>query len=422
MKTNLGQCCLTIWAQWGDEGKWKLIDILAEEFDIIARAAGGANAGHTICINDDIFVFHLMPSGVLNGKTCIIGNGCVVHLPALLEEMNYLEEKNIKIDLLISNKAHILFDFHKSIDGILEDRRGKSKIWSTKRWIGPCYTTKTIRSGLRIWDLIYDFDFFKEQLTKLVKDVNAEYGLSIDIEAELILYTSIKSKFEKMVINTSKFLEDALKDWKKVLIEWAQWAMLDLDHGTYPYVTSSNTCSWGSCAGLWIPPNKIDSVIGITKAYTTRVGAWPFPTEMIGADWEMLRQLWHEFWATTWRPRRCGWLDSVQMKSAQRVNWFTSINLTKLDVLSGMKELKIAIKYILNGEELFDIPFTKSGQENLEIEYMTLKGWNEDITNCETYDELPKNAKIYIKTIEDLIKIPVNFIWVWPKRTQLFIK
>ncbi len=424
MIKKLGDFCVTIGAQWGDEGKGKLVDILAKEYDIVARAAGGANAGHTIEVEDEKFIFHLVPSGVIQGKTCIIGNGCVIHLPTLLDEIKTLNERDITVKgkLFISERAHILFDFHKQLDQMQEESKGDNKIGSTKRGIGPAYTSKISRSGLRMGTLIYDFNFFERKLRELANELNAAYDLNIDTEAELILYATLRETFKDLVIDTSKFLYDEMRKGKTVIAEGAQGAMLDIDHGTYPYVTSSNTCIGGTCAGLGIAPTKITSVLGIVKAYTTRVGGGIFPTELLNEDGDRLREVGHEFGATTGRPRRCGWLDIVQLKAANRVNGITHINLTKLDVLSGMKELKVAVKYSLNGKEIFDIPLSENDQEKLDIEYGTFDGWDEDITSCEKYEDLPKNAKKYIEAIEKMLEVKVNFIGVGPKRSQIIEK
>ena len=424
MHKKLGNTCVIIGSQWGDEGKGKLVDIIAEDYDIIARAAGGANAGHTIEIGDKKYVLHLMPSGILQEKTCIIGNGCVISLPQLLEEITSLESQGIDVRdrLFISDRAQLLFDFHKEIDAIQEERKGDKKIGSTKRGIGPCYTTKIGRSGLRIGELINDFDAFAERFKTLVQELESLYKINIDTEAELIAYKSFSEVFTDNVIDTVKLIHDAREEGANILVEGAQGAMLDVDHGTYPFVTSSNTCVAGSCAGLGIAPTSITSVLAITKAYTTRVGAGPFPTELHGKDGEMLRQLGHEFGATTGRPRRCGWLDIVQLKSAMRVNGFTHINLTKLDVLSGMPEIKLATKYTLYGEEIHTIPLSDKECEELEIEYETFPGWTEDISGITDFSKLPKNAQKYVEAIEKSVNCPISFIGTGAKRNELIVR
>ena len=424
---TLGNFCVTIGAQWGDEGKGKLVDILAADFDIIARAAGGANAGHTIEFDGKKFVLHLIPSGILQGKTSIIGNGCVVHIESLIEEIEGLEKagvEDVKDLLLISDRAQIIFDFHKELDLKLEERKGKNKIGSTGRGIGPCYTHKAGRLGIRMGDLIDNFDFFKERLEQIAKDVELSYGVKVDIESELKKYEAFAKYFEGMVIDTSKFLFDAHKEGASILAEGAQGAMLDVDHGTFPFVTSSNTSSGGSCAGLGMAPNAVSSVLAIVKAYTTRVGAGRFPTELFDedGDGEHLGRIGHEFGATTGRKRRCGWLDAVQLAAASRVSGFTHINLTKLDVLSGMKEIKIATKYMLRGEEIYNIPLTEQDQADMEVVYESFPGWDEDISKCKSFEELPENAQKYIKIIEDMTGCPVTYIGVGPDRDELITK
>lgn len=421
---KLGNFCVTVGAQWGDEGKGKLVDILADEYDVVARAAGGANAGHTIEVGDKKYILHLIPSGVLQGKTSLIGNGCVVSIPTLIEEMEGLKDAgiNLKDILFISDRAHLLFDFHKIIDAKQEERKGDKKIGSTKRGIGPCYTTKVARMGIRMGDLIDNFDYFEERYRALAHDLELSYDIKIDMEAELIAYRAFRDEIADMVIDTSKFLYDAMEEGASVLAEAAQGAMLDVDHGTYPYVTSSNTSTGGSCAGIGVAPNKVTSVLAIVKAYTTRVGEGPFPTEMLGMDGELLRQAGHEFGATTGRPRRCGWLDIVQLKAAHRVNGFTHINITKLDVLSGQKELKIAVKYKVNGEEVFNVPMNPTDWNSLEVEYETFPGWSEDISKCRTFESLPKNAQNYIHAIEKMLKVPVSFIGVGAKRDEIIVR
>ena len=424
MIKSLGNCAVVVGAQLGDEGKGKIVDILSKEYDVVARAAGGTNAGHTIEIENKQFILHLIPSGILQGKTCLIGNGCVVHLPSLLEEMKMLEEKGINLEqkIFISEKAHILFDFHKQLDGLFEDRKGKKKIGTTKQGISPAYTSKVARNGIRIGVLTNDFDTFEKQLRILVQETEDLYQIKLDVEAKLILYASLRDVFKNKVIDTAKYVSEIMNNNKKVLIEGAQGTMLDIDHGTYPYVTSSNTCVGGSCTGIGIPPKKLDSVVAIVKAYTTRVGEGPFPTELQGKDGEMLRQIGHEYGATTGRQRRCGWLDMVQLKFAHRINGFTHINLTKLDVLSGFKEIKIGVKYFLNNKEVFDIPINEKDQKKLKIEYITLSGWQENISDCKKYEDLPTKAQKYIETIEKMLEIKINFIGVGPKRDQLIIR
>ena len=424
MKKKLGNNCIVLGAQWGDEGKGKIVDILAQDYDVVARAAGGANAGHTIKVNGVKYVFHLIPSGIFHDTKCIIGNGCVVHIPTLLDEIECLVKLDIDVKekLRISDRAHITFDFHKYIDIQEEKRKGDKKIGSTKKGIAPTYASKIKRLGLRIGDLVYDFDSFELKFRELVKHVCACYSCKIDVEAELIIYKSIQTQIEDLTIDTSKFIYEEMKKKKSVILEGAQGAMLDIDHGTYPFVTSSSTVSGGALTGLGISPTRIDSVLGIVKAYTTRVGEGPFPTELHGVTGEMIRQNGHEFGATTGRMRRCGWLDIVQLKAAQRVNGFHYVNLTKLDVLSGLKEIKVAVKYSIGKKEVFDIPMLEKEIEKLEIEYKVFPGWNKDISDCQKFSDLPKNAQSYILAIEEMLDIKICYIGVGPERDEMIIR
>ncbi|MBT4936775.1 adenylosuccinate synthase [Candidatus Peregrinibacteria bacterium] len=424
MKNTLGNFCISIGAQWGDEGKGKLVDILAKDYDVIVRAAGGANAGHTIEVEDKKYILHLIPSGILQGKTCIIGNGCVLHLPQILKEISELKEAEISVKdkLFISDRAHILFDFHKIIDATLEERKGEKKIGSTKRGIGPAYTSKIARFGVRMGDLVYNFDYFEERFRALVTDLEMSYKIHIDTEAELIAYRVFQEQFKEMVICSDKYVHDKLEAGQTILAEGAQGAMLDIDHGTYPFVTSSNTSIGGTCAGIGISPTKASSVLAIVKAYTTRVGAGPFPTELDDKNGETLAKNGHEFGATTGRSRRCGWLDMVQLKAASRVNGFTHINLTKLDVLSGMKEVQICTKYTLNGKEVYNIPLNNKDCEDLQCDYQSFPGWEEDISQCKNFADLPKNAQEYVQFIEKEINCPASFIGVGPKRDQIIVQ
>lgn len=424
MKNILGNFCITIGAQWGDEGKGKLVDILAKDYDLIVRAAGGANAGHTIEVEDKKYVLHLIPSGILQGKTCVIGNGCVLHLPQILKEISELKAAGIetKGKLFISDRAHILFDFHKIIDATLEERKGDKKIGSTKRGIGPAYTSKIARFGVRMGDLVYNFDFFEERFRALVADIEMSYKVHIDAEAELIAYRVFQEQFKDMLVSCDELSHKSLEEGKTILAEGAQGAMLDIDHGTYPFVTSSNTSTGGTCAGAGLAPTKISSVLAIVKAYTTRVGAGPFPTELEDENGETLAKNGHEFGATTGRARRCGWLDMVQLKAASRVSGFTHINFTKLDVLSGMKEIQVCTKYILNGKEIHNIPLNAKDCEDLKCEYQSFPGWEENISECKNFSDLPKNAQDYVRFVEKELGCPASFIGVGPKRDQIVVQ
>lgn len=425
LTSKLGQVIYIAGSQWGDEGKGKLVDIMSQKYDIIARAAGGANAGHTICINkggkSEKFVFHLLPSGVLHkGKMCIIGNGCVVHIPTMLDEIHELKEKGIDVmhRLLISDRAHIIFDYHKEIDEIQEDRKGEKKVGTTKRGIGPAYTDKISRKGIRMADLL-NFDSFAEKFRANAEEKMKLFGLKIDIEEQINFYKDAAELIQPLIVNTIKYLEDAYKEGKTILVEGAQGSHLDIDFGTYPYVTSSNTTSGGACTGLGISPSKLKSVVGIAKAYTTRVGAGPFPTELGDVEGGMLRDQGAEFGATTGRPRRCGWFDAVVVRNAITVSGINSINVTKLDVLTGFQSIKIGVGYSLDGEKISFVPALLQDFERVEVEYIDMPGWTEDISEAKNFEDLPKNAQDYILKLEEILEVPVNFIGVGVHRSEM---
>ena len=425
---KLGQVVYIAGTQWGDEGKGKLVDILSDKYDIIARSAGGANAGHTICVKDGKeskkYIFHLLPSGILReGKICIIGNGTVIHIPTLLEEIQNLKVQGINVrgKLFISDRAHIIFNYHKIIDGLMEDRKGESKVGTTKRGIGPAYTDKVSRRGIRMCDL-FDMDSFAGKLRENAKMFMKEYGFEFDIEQEINIHRDAMEVIEPMIINTAEYLDNAYKKRKSILAEGAQGTHLDLDFGTYPYVTSSSTVSGGACTGLGIAPSRIKSVVGIVKAYTTRVGAGPFPTELANFEGDMLRSQGNEYGSTTGRPRRCGWFDTVVVKNSIILNGINSINLTKLDVLTGFKNIKIGIGYKLNGAAISFIPSCLEDFADVEVEYEELPGWNENIASAKKFRDLPKNAQKYVKRLEEILETPINFIGVGADRNEMIYK
>jgi len=425
---KLGQVIYIAGTQWGDEGKGKLVDILSAHYDIIARCAGGANAGHTIVVNEGgqskKFIFHLMPSGVLHdGKICVIGNGTVLHVPTLLEEIEELKKEGISVrdKLKISDRAHLLLEYHKIIDGIQEDRKGDKKVGTTKRGIGPAYTDKVARIGIRVADLL-DFDGFAEKLRQNAERHMKAYGFDFDIEQEINYYKDAVEIIQEYIVNTTEFAHNSYKEGKTILVEGAQGTQLDIDHGTYPYVTSSNTTSGGVCTGVGIPPNKISNIIGIMKAYTTRVGAGPFPTELSGMEGDMLRDQGAEYGSTTGRPRRCGWLDIIVVKNAIAINGITSINMTKLDVLTKVDPIKIGVGYKLNGEPIEYIPTSLKDFDNVEVEYLEMEGWEEDISKAKKFSDLPKNCQNYVKKVEELLETPINFIGVGVHRDEMIYR
>jgi len=421
-QTKLGKCPIIIGAQWGDEGKGKLIDILAQQYDFVARYAGGANAGHTIEAQGKKFVFHILPSGLLHKNTiCLIGNGCVVHLPTLIEEMKMLEKEGVNLTgrLFISPRAHLLFDYHKKRDEVEEEGR-KKKVGTTKRGIGPAYMDKVSRTGIRAGDL-RNFSAFAQKLREQLVKWKKEFP-EIKIDEELNQYKDYFDLIEPIIEDTGQMIRESLKKDKLVLIEGAQGVMLDIDHGTYPFVTSSNTTAGGACTGLGIPPSSITSVVGVVKAYVTRVGSGPFPTELDNELGERIRKVGAEYGATTGRPRRCGWFDVPVAKYAMELNGIKYFNLTKLDVLSGLNEVKIGVRYLVDGLEPSAFPFSIEFLDKVKVEYITLPGWKKSLAKCKKFTDLPLEAQKYVKTIEKLTGVKVAFIGVGPKREEMIVR
>lgn len=414
-------------SQWGDEGKGKLVDLLSADFDLVARCQGGANAGHTIVVEGHKIALHLIPSGILNEKaTCILGNGMVIHLPTFFKELENLESHGIsyKNRLFVSDRAHLVFDLHQIIDGLKEQELSAAKgaIGTTRKGIGPCYSSKASRSGLRVSDLEY-FDSFKESFLRLVNNKHKRFGtFEYDVEAEIERYRQYRDKLRPFIIDSVFTINNAYDEGKRILIEGAQSTMLDLDFGTYPYVTSSSSSSGGASTGLGLAPNKIKSVIGVVKAYTTRVGAGPFPTELHGDKAEELRKEGGEYGTTTGRPRRIGWLDVVVLRYTHMINNFTWLNLTKLDVLSKQQELKIGVAYLYQGKRIPSFPSNLNMLAECTVEYETFPGWNCDISHCRTFEELPKQAQSYVTRVEELIGAKVRWIGVGADRKAMIQK
>ena len=388
-----------------------------------ARVAGGSNAGHTIVVDGKKYKFHLLPSGVLNkDATCIIGNGVVIHLPSFLNELDGLAESgvNYKGRVLISDRAHLVFDFHQAVDGMNESKLGRNKIGTTKKGIGPAYASKISRSGIRVGDL-QNFGFFEQRFRTLAKQaMDAFPGLEIDVEEQLSYYKSISERVNEMTVDTIKYTNESYHAGKKILVEGANATMLDIDFGTYPYVTSSNPSVGSVLTGLGVSPTKVRGIYGTVKAYCTRVGEGPFPTELDPTNPDSigyhLGSVGAEYGTTTGRQRRCGWLDIPQMQYSVLINGFTSINLTKLDVLTGLNEVKIAIAYKHNGKYLDGMPACLKTLSECEVEYETLPGWTEDISKCKEFEELPVNAQRYVLRVQDLLGVPVRWIGVGPNR------
>lgn len=427
---SLSQVSGVLGCQWGDEGKGKLVDILAQHFDIVARCQGGANAGHTIYNSEGKkFALHLVPSGILNEETlCVIGNGVVVHLPGLFKEIDGLESSGIscKGRILVSDRAHLLFDFHQAVDGLREAELANFFIGTTKRGIGPCYSSKVIRNGIRVSDLRH-MDIFPQKLDTLLSDVASRFkGFKYNpdmLRDQVEQYKRFAERLEPFIADTVHVMNESISQKKKILVEGGQATMLDIDFGTYPYVTSSSPSAGGICTGLGIAPRALGDLIGVVKAYTTRVGSGPFPTEIIGKGGDLLRVAGMEFGTTTGRPRRCGWLDVVALKYCCQINGFSSLNLTKLDVLSDLPEIKLGVSYkLIDGKPIHSFPADLQVLEQLQVVYEVLPGWKCDISSIRDYKDLPAAAQRYVERIEELMGIPIHYIGVGPGRDALIFK
>lgn len=415
-------------AQWGDEGKGKVVDVLTEKADVVARYQGGNNAGHTVVIKNEKYILHLIPSGILHkGKKCLIGNGVVIDPAALIAEMDGLREKGIKVErnLVISKNAHLIMPYHTALEREHENRKGNQKIGTTGRGIGPSYTDKIARHGIRVMDLMTPA-LFKEKLTANLAGVNfllENMFKAAPLTAEEIYrqYMGYAERFAGMVADTDILVNDAIEAGKNVLFEGAQGTLLDIDHGTYPFVTSSSTIAGGACTGLGVGPTRIDRVLGIVKAYTTRVGSGPFPTELNDELGEHIRQKGGEFGATTGRARRCGWLDMLVLKHAKRINGLTGIALTKLDILDGFETIKICVGYKHEGKVYEEFPKEAEVLYRCEPVYEEVSGWKESTLGIRAFDKLPANAKKYIKTIEKMLKVKVQIISTGQKRNEIIV-
>ena len=416
-------------SQWGDEGKGKVIDFLATQADVVVRGQGGNNAGHTLVVDGKKFALRLIPSGILNPNTInVIGNGIVFDPKGFFEEIDMLESNGISTkNIKISDRAHIVFPYHKELDGLAEEARGDNKIGTTKKGIGPCYMDKTERSGIRVCDLM-DKEVFAKKLklqieakNKIVTGVYEKEAMFDfdEIYNEFIVYAE---KMRPYVDDTTVIVYDAIKSNKKVLFEGAQGTLLDLDLGTYPFVTSSHPTSGGFAVGAGVGPNMIKDVVGIVKAYTTRVGEGPFVTELFDETGDRIRTQGHEFGTVTGRARRCGWFDAVIVKYAARVNGLTSISFMLLDVLTGFDKIKICTAYKMGDKIINNFPASLEELAKCEPVYEELDGWNEDITKVEKFEDLPENAKKYIARIEELIGVNIDLVSVGPNRTQTIIR
>jgi len=427
------QAVVVLGAQWGDEGKGKLIDLLADQFDIVCRCQGGNNAGHTVVAQGVEYDFHLLPSGIIQPNTYnILGNGVVIHLPGLFNEINsnITNENKVRLmdrweeRLLVSTRAHLVFDIHQRADGLYEAFRKQAtssggSLGTTRRGIGPAYSTKALRLGVRVCDLIAkDFSKFEGKFrlvvnyySQIFEEIASEYTEE-KIQAELNKYKEFSEKVKVLACDVIPFMHKNLSSSKRILIEGANALFLDIDFGTYPFVTSSNCSIGGVCTGLGIPPSSIGEVYGVVKAYTTRVGEGPFPTELLDDTGKHLQNKGGEFGVTTGRARRCGWLDVMLLKYSSMINGFTALALTKLDILDELETIKIGVNYVYEGEKLDSVPADLDILKDVSVEYLELPGWNCDISQVRSYADLPENARTYISTVEKLLGGHIKFRWI----------
>lgn len=444
--SNRHNVSVILGSQWGDEGKGKIVDLMSSSAEVVCRFQGGNNAGHTVVVDEKCFDFHLLPCGIINkGCISVIGNGVVVNLPQLFDELernqslsassNVSDGKedsnncNSKTDwmnrLYISNEAHLVFDVHQKADGLIEadlQADGKRQIGTTKKGIGPTYSTKALRMGIRMEELVDNFDLFEKEFRHLVEYHKKQFDYPsqpLDLDREIEKYRKLAEQIKPCVRDTRKFLNDSIKSGKKVLIEGANGSMLDIDHGTYPYVTSSNCTIGGVCTGLGLPTTAIGSIYGVAKAYCTRVGDGPFPTELHDETGELLQALGQEIGVTTKRKRRCGWLDLVLLSYTNMLNDYSALALTKLDVLSNLDEIKIGIRYTLDGVTLDSPPTNANKLSRVKVVYDTLKGWKKDISCVRRFEDLPKEAQDYVNYIERTVEVPIKWIGVGKERDAI---
>ncbi|MGL5512503.1 MAG: adenylosuccinate synthase [Sporomusa sp.] len=418
---------VVIGTQWGDEGKGKIVDFLAENADVVVRYQGGNNAGHTVVVNGTEFKLHLLPSGILySGKTCVVGNGVVIDPAVMLKEIKAMQDKGIDTSgLKVSNRAHVIMPYHRLLDEVEEESRGDRKIGTTKRGIGPCYMDKNSRSGIRIVDMMDEEEFCskleynleaKNHLLKAIYDVEG-----FDFEQVKQEYLEYARQLKPYVTDTAAVLHKAINNGRKVLFEGAQATLLDLDHGTYPYVTSSHPIAGGACIGAGVGPTKITKVVGVVKAYTTRVGEGPFPTELNDETGQAIRERGHEYGTTTGRPRRCGWQDACIVRYAGYVSGIDSMAITRLDILDGLETLKICTDYKYKGQLLHEFPASLKVLSEVEPVYEQLPGWSESTTNVRNYQDLPLNARRYIERLSEVTGIAIGIVSVGPGREQTII-
>jgi adenylosuccinate synthase len=420
---------IIIGAQWGDEGKGKIVDLLAEQVNCVVRFQGGNNAGHTLVVGGRKFILHLIPSGILHpGRMCLIGNGVVIDPAVLLKEMDSLNGAGLSVtpqNLMISRYAHVIMPYHQALDLAREARKGEAKIGTTGRGIGPCYEDRAGRSGIRVHDL-FDEDAFRHKLAVNLEEKNFMlerfYGTK-PLAAEPIIeqYLAYGKRLQPFAGNVSQYVDRSLNEGRGVLFEGAQGSHLDIDHGTYPFVTSSNTVAGNACCGAGVGPTRIQAVLGVIKAYTTRVGGGPFPTELLDDTGEIIRERGGEFGSTTGRPRRCGWMDMMVVRASVRLNGLAALVVTKLDVLSGIPTLKIAVGYQSGDQRPEIMPNELQFLEECQPVYEEFPGWDEDLRAVRRFDDLPKNAQKYLQAVEDMAGVPLSIVSVGPGRDENII-
>lgn len=420
---------IVLGAQWGDEGKAKIVDYLTTDSDVVVRYQGGANAGHTIKAGDLEFVFHLIPAGIVHAdKTCVVGNGVVLDPVALFQEVDELEKKGISVEgrLFVSDRAHLVLPYHKRLEEANEKKIGDQAIGTTLRGIGPTYQDKINRStGIRVGDLL-DAELLPEKIRANVRVKNEilkqVYGVEGLEEVQLIEeYMALGERLTPYITDTSVYLNDAIEAGKSILFEGSQGTLLDIDHGSYPYVTSSNTTAGGACTGAGVGPTCVDEVVGVVKAYTTRVGNGPFPTELNDEMGQRIRDIGHEYGATTGRPRRCGWLDIVILRLARRINGLSSMAVTRVDILDELEEIKICTHYVRNGQRVDDFPGDLNVLAECEPVYETMPGWQSPTPHIRSYNDLPENARRYLERVSELSRIPISIVSVGPDREETIV-
>ncbi len=415
---------VVIGTQWGDEGKGKIVDYFSKDAEFVVRFQGGNNAGHTIVVDEEVYKLHIVPSGVIQGKNGVIGNGCVIDPLVLTEEIKMLEDRGVPLNLFISDRAHVIMPYHKLLDGAEERVRGSGKIGTTKRGIGPCYSDKIARRGIRIGDLLSE-KRLRNRLQRILPSKKELFSIfqidePLHVDDLVTEYLAIGKDLKPYVRDTALLLDQAFNDQKKVLFEGAQGTMLDVDFGTYPFTTSSHVIAGGVCSGAGVGPNKIGSVVGIVKAYTTRVGEGPMPTELSDEVGYHLQKKGHEFGTTTSRPRRCGWLDLMVVKHACMLSGVTHLAITKLDVLNGLDKVKICTGYKLDGKKLDGFPSAIEDVSIVEPMYEEFDGWD-DFEKPSSLEDLPSQAQSYLSFVESFLGVPIHVVSTGPKRDETFV-